>query len=458
MSRWFLITVFTLCALMPAMAQQQAVVPAFDPPLGEGAVFTVEVEGMIDTGLARYLSRAFSEAERADASVIILHIDTFGGLVDAADDINKLLLQSPVPTVAFIDRNAASAGALIAYAANRIVMAPGSAIGAATAVDQTGEYASEKIQSYMRGLMRATAETRGRDPNIAQAMVDERIVIEGVVTAEQLLSLTTEEAKRLGVADASAANMTELIADLGLQDRELVTHRTSGTERVLRFLGSPIMASLLMMMMMGGLYFELQTPGVGFAGSIAVIGAALFFAPHYALGMVESWEIILFVIGITLLLIEVFVTPGFGVAGIGGALLILGALMASLIPNVGVIWPSTADITRAALTMSASIVLMVVLASTMGRYLPKSNRFNMLVLQPVLSSATGYSSAATDDALMGRTGIAVSTLRPSGTVEIDGRRIDVVAPGLFVTSGTPIEVTRVRGGLVEVRPVRGAEA
>ncbi|MEO1077538.1 MAG: hypothetical protein AAFX41_16480, partial [Bacteroidota bacterium] len=298
----------------------------FAEPLGDGPVYEVPVEGMIDNALARYLDRALTDAEENDAALVVMHIDTFGGLVDAADEIRKRLLDTPIPTVAFIDRNAASAGALISFAADKIVMAPGSSIGAATAVDGAGEKAPEKIQSYMRGLMRSTAEANGRDPDLAEAMVDERIVVEGVVAEGELLTLSTSEAVSLGLADAEAPTLDALLKLLAVDDRALVEHRASRPEQILRFLGSPVVASILMLMMMGGLYFELQTPGVGFAGAMAFIGASMFFAPHYLLGLVESWEIVLFSVGVLLLFAEIFVVPGFGVAGILGIVCTVGAL------------------------------------------------------------------------------------------------------------------------------------
>ncbi len=423
------------------------------PDLGDGPVYRVPIEGMIDNALARYVGRALADAEAGGASVVVFHVNTFGGLVDAADQIRTTILDAPMPTVAYVDKNAASAGALISYAADRIVMAPGGSIGAATAVDATGTYASEKVQSYMRSLMRATAEANGRDPRIAEAMVDEKLAIPGVVEAGQLLSLSPSEAVRLGVADGVAPTMDALLADLGAADRTLVAHHASAAERVLRFLGSPVVASILMLMMMGGLYFELQTPGVGFPGIMAFLGAALFFAPHYMLGLVQSWEILLFLVGVGLLAFEIFVTPGFGVAGVAGLLCIIGALFAALLPNVGLDFPSGLQLARAAMTLGTTFVLLIALAVSLGRFLPQSERFNRLVLAPDLSSAAGYTAADTDETLLGRAGTALTPLRPSGTAEIAGRRVDVVAEGTFIPAGTAVEVIRVRGSRVEVRAV-----
>lgn len=423
------------------------------PDLGDGPVYRVTLDGMVDAAVAAYLNRALSDAEAAGASAVVLRIDTYGGLLDAADRIRGRLLDSPVPIVAVIDRNAASAGAMIAYAADRIAMTPGSSMGAATAVDQTGEYAPEKIQSYTRGLIRATAEATGRDPRIAEAMVDESISIPGVVEEGKLLTLSAAEADRLGVADALVDSADDALATFGLEGREEVVHSATRAEGFLRLLGSPVVAGILMLMMMGGLYFELQTPGVGVAGAAAVVGGALFFAPHYMLGLVESWEIALFVVGVGLLITELFVTPGFGLFGAAGIVAVLTALLIALVPNVGFDFPTDGAIAQASVTLAAAMTMLVLLAISLARVLPRSERFGRLILQPNLDASAGYTSADTDEALVGKRGTALTGLRPSGTAEIADRRIDVVTEGVFVDAGATVEVVFTRGARVVVREV-----
>ena len=424
----------------------------FEAPLADGPVYIVPIQGPIDNVLARYVGRAADDAEAAGASLIIFHVDTFGGLVDAADEIRKTILDIEPVTVAFIDKNAASAGALISYASNRIVMVPGASIGAATVVEGgSGEAAPDKYQSYMRGLMRATAEANGRDPHIAEAMVDEDLEVEGVSEAGSVLTLSSEEALRLGVADAILSDIDVVVEQAGLAPTASVAHRASTLERALRFLSSPVLQSLLMLMMMGGLYFELQTPGVGFPGAIAAVGATMFFAPHYMIGLVQSWEIVLFGIGVLLLLAEIFVIPGFGVAGISGLVLVAGSLFAALIGNVGLSFPPFAALAPAVGTMAATLVLLIVLMFSLSKYLPKSERFAQLVLAPELASASGYVSAETMEELVGQTGVSLTPLRPAGTVDIGGERIDVVTRGEFVLPGTEVEIIRVRGSRVVVR-------
>lgn len=435
-------------------AQSRAPKPlTFEAAVARGPVYVVPIEGMIDNALASYIDRAILDAEEADASLLVFHVDTFGGLVDAADKIRKSILNAELPTVAFIDKNAASAGALISYAADRIVMVPGASIGAATVVDGVGgEAAPDKYQSYMRGLMRATAEANGRDPRIAEAMVDETLVVEGISEAGKVLTLSAQEALRFGVSDATLDDVDAVIEEYGVADRPVIRHRATRAENLLRFFGSPVVQSILMLMMLGGLYFELQTPGVGFAGAIALVGAALFFAPHYLLGLVESWEMILFFVGVALILVEIFVIPGFGVAGISGIVMVVVALIASLVGNVGFDFPPFPALSPALGTFATTLILLALFIFSVSRYLPRSERFNRLVLQPDLSSAVGYTSADTRADLVGRTGLALTTLRPSGTIDIDGERVDVVTAGEYIAGGTPVEVVRVRGSRVEVRP------
>ncbi len=419
-----------------------------------GPVFVVPVDGTIDLVLSRYVDRAIADAENAEASAILFKIDTFGGLVDAADRIRTALLHTDIPTVAFIDPNAASAGALISFAADRIVMAPGASMGAATAVDGTGQYASEKVQSYMRGLMRSTAEATGRDPRIAEAMVDESIEIPDIIEEGKLLTLSAREALALGVADLVLNTEAQVLSAMGVTTQEVVQHNTTTAERVLRFFGSPVMASLLMIMMLGGLYAEIRTPGIGVAGMVAAMGAAMFFAPHYLLGMVHGWEIALFFLGVMLILAEVFVIPGFGVAGISGAILVIFSLGASLIGNIGFAFPDGGEVTRAIVTLAVTLVIFVALMFSLGGYLPRSKHVNQLILAPELSTATGYTSAESVEDLIGQRGTALTALRPAGTAEVGGEPVDVVTQGTFIPAGEAIEVISVRGSRVVVRPAR----
>lgn len=435
-----------------AVAQERSPKPlSFEEEPGEGPVFVVPLTGMIDNGLARYVRRAVDDAAGREAVLTVFEIDTFGGLVDAADKIRKELLDAPMPTVAMIDKNAASAGALISYAADRIVMVPGASIGAATVVEgMGGEAAPDKYQSYMRGLMRSTAEANGRDPNIAESMVDPSIELEGISEKGKVLTLSATEALALGVADGILESTSEVLNAYGLGSASLVAHRESRTERILRFLGSPVLQSILMLMMLGGLYFELQTPGVGFPGLVALIGIALFFAPHYLLGLVEFWEVAIFIIGVGLIVVE-FLMPGFGIAGVSGIVLVLVALLTSLVGNVGFSFPPFSSFMPGIYTLAITLVLLVATAFATARMLPKAARVSELVLSPELSSMEGYTSAVSHTEYLNRTGPAVTPLRPSGIMMIGDKRVDVITAAEYIDAGEIVRVVSVRGTRVEVR-------
>lgn len=415
--------------------------------------FVVRAEGMVDNGMFRYIERGISRAENEEGAGLILHMDTFGGLVDAADKIRKALLDTNVPTLTFIDKNAASAGALISFSTDKIMMAGGSSIGAATVVDGGGTQASEKMQSYMRGLMRATAEDTGRDPRIAEAMVDARIVIDGITEEGNLVTLSTSEAIELGMADGSAESIEDAIAQAGWPDREVVYIQETFNESILRFLASPVLSSILMLMMLGGLYFELQSPGVGFPGAMSAIGAMLFFAPMYIMGFAEPWEIILFFFGIILIVVEIFVLPGFGIPGIIGITLLVFSLGASLVGNVGLDFPALEYMNRAIWTMAITLILGILMIFSLSKYLPQNRMFSKLILVDSTSKDEGYTSARSQDSLTGKEGVTLTPLRPSGIALIDENRVDVVSQGDFVENGARIKVVNTSSSRVMVRRI-----
>lgn len=433
-------TFFVLMTLVVVFASAFRDVEQDEIVTAPGAIYLIHVEGLIDNGLHKYIQRGLSLASRNEASGVVLYIDTFGGLVDAADKIRKDLLDTDLTVISFIDKNAASAGALISIATDSIYMAPGASIGAATVVDGSGEYAAEKMQSYMRGLMRSTAEAKNRDPKIAEAMVDESIVIEGVIAEGKLLTLSTDEAVDLGLANGKFRTLTEVLNHMGWQDKELVDLQEHWAESVLRFLSNPVISSILMLMMLGGLYFELQSPGIGFPGIVSAIGTMLFFAPLYIMGLAQSWEIVLFFIGVLLILVEVFVIPGFGVSGLIGITLIIVSMATSLIGNVGLSFPELHQISQAIWTMAITLILGIGLVASMIRYMPENKLFSKLILTDATDREHGYISSDSKDDLIGLEGVAMTSLRPAGTVLIEDKRIDVVSVGDFIEKGARIKV------------------
>src|SRR5512146_1816021 len=296
-------------------------------------VYYGDIDGEIDLGMAPYVVRVVHEAEKNNADAIIFRINTFGGRLDAATQIEDAIMGTKILTIAFINNRAISAGALISLSCNKITMVPGSSIGASTVVDQAGNKQSEKYQSNMRSEMRDTAERNGGRTDIAQGMVDERIVIPGLVDSTQLVTLTTDEALKYGIADVQVSDLNEVLKAFNLQGAEIVKVDENWAEEVVKFLNNAIVSSILIMIGFFGLIAEIKTPGWGVPGTVGIIALALFFGSSYILELASIMDILLFVVGLVLLALEIFVIPGFGIAGIAGIILIFVSIFLSLTPG-----------------------------------------------------------------------------------------------------------------------------
>ena len=435
-----------------------AFVAMFAPALAQErrpVVYVVPIESMIDLGLAPFVQRVLDEATEAGAAAVILDINTFGGRVDAAVQIRDALLNSKVRTVAFVNRRAISAGALISLAAENLVMAGGGTIGAATPVQmgQPGEAAkpvAEKTVSYMRKEFRATAESRKRPPQLAEAMVDSDVAIRGVIERGKLLTLTTEEALKHKLADFRADSMDSALQQLGLGGAEIKRASPNWAEHLVRWLTHPVVSSLLMSIGMLGIFVELRTPGFGFAGGLGIASLALFFWGHWLVQLVGWEELLLALGGVILLVLEIFVIPGFGVAGVLGIVAILAGLVLSLVgtgdTSEVIVWAAGRVVFALLLALSASLVLL--------RFLPRLPFGRRLVLEAGLGAGHAYGSAPDSDLRwLGKKGQASSPLRPAGIAEIEGERVDVVSDGELIDAGQRVEVTRVDGNRIVVRRV-----
>jgi membrane-bound serine protease (ClpP class) len=425
-------------------------------PAARAIVYVVPIEGVVDLGLAPFVARVLEEATAADARAVILEINTFGGRVDAAVAIRDSLLGSRVRTVAFVNKRAISAGALIGLAAEKIAMAEGATIGAATpvAIGQPGGPAqpvAEKTVSYMRKEFRATAEARRRPPLLAEAMVDADVEIPGVIDKGKLLTLTTAEALQHGVADFRADDLERVLAAVDLAGAEIRRARETWAETIVRFLTHPVVSSLLLTVGILGVIVELRTPGFGMPGAVGVTSLALFFWGHWLVRLVGWEELLLVAIGLTLLAIELFVLPGFGFAGILGIAALVGALGLSLV-GAGATWEAVVlAVGRVTVTLLVAIGLALVLL----RFLPRLPGGRRLVLETALEAEAGY---ATQDERerkwLGKRGTAASVLHPAGIADIEGERVDVVSAGEFIEAGQPLEVIRVDGNRIVVRRPR----
>lgn len=410
-------------------------------------VVRVPISGMIELGVAPFVARALSEAAESGAPAVIIELDTPGGRVDAAWKIIDDLRDAEVPTYAYVNRRALSAGAMIALATDRIYMRPGSTIGAATPVTGEGEKAPEKMVSAMRSEFRALAEERGLDPLVAEAMVDESIEVPGVSEAGRLLTLTTEEATALGVADAEVRDLIELLEVTRLPAAPVREVQPNWAEAIVRFLTNPAVAPLLLSLGFLGLIVEVRTPSFGVAGAVGLASLAAFFGAHHLVHLAGIEEILLFGAGAVLIALEVLVIPGFGVAGILGTAAILGAAVMGMVGQV----PTFDQVFNAAGLVSLSIILVGVATWALVRHLPRSTRFSGLFLRDSTSRETGYLSVPPREDLVGALGVTSTDLRPTGVAIINDERIHVVTEGPWLEAGTPVRVLEVASGRVLVR-------
>ena len=428
-------------------------------------VYQIDIQQEIDKTSWIYLKNGLAEAEYLHAQAVLIHMNTYGGLLEAADSMRTAILYSPIPVSVFIDNNAASAGALISIACQRIYMRKGANIGAATVVDQTGKAMPDKYQSYMRSMIRSTAEAHGkdtlitqqdttyrwqRDPLIAEAMVDDRVIVPNLIDSGKVLTFTAEEAMKWNYCDGLAESVDQVITEyMGYSSYELAAYQPSWYDRVKGFLLSPMLQSLLIMLIIGGIYFEMQTPGIGFPLATSVVAAVLYFVPLYIDGLAQSMEILAFLLGLLLLLVEIFVIPGFGIAGISGIVLIVGGLTLSLLGNRDFDFQqvSAADSGRAALTVLVGLGIGFALILWLSHKIGSKGPLRRVALNADLGEAV---SSPTHQELIGKEGIAQTVLRPSGKVQIEGQIYDGISESGFVEKGEPIVVIKSENAQVYV--------
>ncbi|MBS1763702.1 MAG: nodulation protein NfeD [Bacteroidetes bacterium] len=409
----------------------------------EPLVYRFNFQSEVDRGTARMFSKAMFQAQEMKADLFLIHLNTYGGMLDAADSIRNTIINSDIPVVVFIDRNAASAGALISIACNRIYMRSGSSIGAATVVTQDGQAAPDKYQSYMRAMMRATAEKRNRDPKIAEAMVDPRVVIPGVNDSGRVLTFTASEALANNYCNAIVESEKELLQKENFTAYTTTEYHPSWADNAIGFLIHPAVSSILILIMLAGLYFEFQAPGTIFPIAASVLAAVLYFAPLYLEGLAANWEILLFATGVILLAVEFFVIPGFGITGIAGIICTTLGFALSMLNNNGwdFTFTSKSQIIMSVTVTSGAMLFSIVLVIFLLSRINDSKRLSKLALNNTLESVKGYHAPAdSDDVQIGMNGIAHTDLRPSGKIMMNGRVYDAVAESGWIHKGEQIEV------------------
>lgn len=415
---------------------------------GAGAVYRVPITGEIVNGLVPFVERSLREAEAAGARAVILDMDTPGGGVDAAEQIADAVHEARVPTYTFVNPRAFSAGALIALASDGIYMRPGASLGAATPVFGDGSKAPEKYVSAMRSEFRALAEARGLNPAIAEAMVDEDVEVPGVDAKGKLLTLSTSDAVRVGYA-REAADWNAVLAATGAQGARVVQAKKNWAEQVVGLLTNPLIAPFLLSLGFLGLIVEMKTPSFGMAGVGGLASLSLFFGSHLLVGL-AGWEsVILIGVGIILLLVEVLVLPGFGVAGVLGVLAVLASILLAMLGS----FPTTGDLAVALGVMMSSLVMVGFALWAVIRHLPAGRRTGEMFLHTTLGREKGYLSQPVRADLEGVQGVALTDLRPSGTAQVGQEKVDVVTEGGYVPAGTPVQVVRSEGYRHIVRAV-----
>ncbi|WP_036692426.1 NfeD family protein [Pedobacter glucosidilyticus] len=421
--------------------------------IAQPKVYQFNLKQEINPAAWRTTRIAIENAKQQKADVLLIHMNTFGGMLDYADSIRSAILTVPMETIVFIDNNAASAGALIAIACDKIYMHKGASIGAASVVNAEGEVLPEKYQSYMRGLMRTTAESKGRNPKIAEGFVDPDLDIPNIKPKGKVLTFTTAEAIANGFCNAEASSVKELLAKEGLKSYDLEVYQPTLIDNIIGFLINPAVSGVLILLIIGGIYFELQAPGIGFALLVSVVAALLFFAPLYLEGLADNWEILLFIVGIALLVLEIFFIPGFGIFGILGIVMMISGLAFSLILNDFFDFNVTSGerLTNSFLLVLLSMIGAIVVGAFFGGNVLKSKMFKRLVLEDEQQATQGYQVRKPDTTFIGKIGFAKTDLRPSGKIEIDGNWYDAVSNDGFIENGTNIVVSKIENYNLVVR-------
>lgn len=431
----FLASVFAFLFLFSAYASDSLSV-----------VYRIRLDQNIDKAAQRLVVLGLEKAGEAEADYVLLDIDTYGGAVDAADSIRSAILRYDRPVIAYVNMQAASAGALISIACDSIYMKTGSSIGAATVVDQSGKVMPDKYQSFMRGMMRSTAEAKGRDPHIAESMVD----------TANVLSLTPSEAIRLGYCEGVCESELEVVEAV-IGDKAFVIKNMDDDmtwlDKLIQLLLNPLLQSIFMMMIVGGIFVEIRTPGIGLPLLTAIIGALLYFAPGYLGHLVSYWEIILFIAGLLLIGLEIFVIPGFGVAGITGIIAVVVSLAFAMVDNVKLInWDGTINLEP--ILMPLGLVIISSSAAIFGsvwivRKLYDTRSFDHVALRQSLNAEDGFTAVASGlETYVGEKVVVFTDMRPGGKVMTEDGHINeaMLKYGGYAKKGEPLKVLSAEQG------------
>lgn len=421
-----------LAGLMMLISGQTATAASYQK------AFWIPVDNTIERGLESFLKRAFLEAEQQQADLVILDINTPGGEVNAAGEIGQLIRQAPMHVVAYIDNQAFSAGTYIALNANEIAMTPGSSMGAATPIDMAGNAADIKIISAWSKQMQSAAQLNHRNVDVARAMVEIDTEFPGLKPKGTVLSLDAHTAKNLGYADRLVSGQDELLKQLGVNPDSVQHIDPTAGEVVARWVTSPVVMSLLLVIGLVGIVVELFAPGFGVAGTISLVAFGLYFFGHFVAGFATWLHIALFIIGILLMIMEIFL-PGGIVGAIGFISIVTGLVMAAYDTKQGIA------------SLGIAAVITVIVTILLVKRFGGNGLFKKFILGDVQRNEEGYVAPKDQRDLLEKTGVALTPLRPAGMVKVDGKRVDAVSIGGFIPAGTPVVVVQVEGTRVVVQ-------
>lgn len=429
-----------LCTLINTQAQQKI-------------VYQYNIHEEIGPGMSRLTKKSIAEAEKKHASYILIDMDSYGGAVDAADEIRTALLKTKTPTIVFVRNNAASAGALISIACDSIYMSPGATIGAASVVNQQGDLMPEKYQSYMRKKMRATAEETGRNPLIAEGMTDESLEIDSIKQKGKIVTFSVTEAIKYGYCNGEVEKPEEILAKLKGGPYIIEKHQSSWAELAVLWLVSPAVSGLLLLIIFGGIYFEFKAPGTMLPIIISVVAALAYFAPLYLEGLAANWEILMFIVGLGLIVVEIFITPGSVVIGTAGILLTITGLALALVRNINFdfTFVPKGSLATAFLMVTLAMASPLVVIIIFGKRFFDSGVFKNMSAMAEMKTSEGFSIKDHSlHNLVGATGKAITNLRPAGKIEVDGEQFDSVTDGGFIERGNDVKVIRVQAAYLVV--------
>ncbi len=403
-------------------------------------IYVIPLEQTVEKGLQSFLQRAIDEAEKAEATVIVIEMNTLGGEIEAAVDIAQTFKMTPLPMITYVTGTATSAGAYIALNTPMIAMAPGTSIGAAEPRVITGEVADPKTLAFWRAEMESAADAYDRPEIYAAAMVDRSVVIEGLTAEGELLSLTAQKAVEVGIADGVFKNRQEVLNHYGYSGT-VIEVKVSFAEKLARFVTNPYVMPILLTIAFLGIAIEFIIPGFGLPGIMGISALGIFFLGHIVSGAAGYEVLILFVLGVILLAIELFV-PG-GIFGIAGFIAMgLAIVLAAHDTALGI------------KSLFIALLITVVVSIILIKYFGFRGVWNKFVLSDSQQNEAGYVAPQVPKDLLGQEGIALTPLRPAGTARFaDDYLADVVGESGYITQGKKVKVVKIEGTRIVVREV-----